>query len=145
MMQNLTHFRLCVALFLVATVAALPAMANEPTDEATPAEAKSETMQVSVGQATLTWHLSPNVAPKAERFGADFRAASRAHLLGEEPFVSKRSEGIVLPGGQQMFRLPAEMMHSMFVRPEGHSYCSDSTVTHDKSRLDLQNVDGSEQ
>ena len=123
----------------MAVALAVPSMAAETGDESA-SEKAEPTRSVVMGKATLNWHLNAPAAAKSAQFATDFRDASKAHLLGEEAFVSKRAEPTVLPGGQLMLRLPAELIHSMFVKPDGSPYCSDSTVT--EKATEISNADG---
>ena len=107
-----------------------PAVAGDQGtgSKATAAEAEP-TRSVVVGKATLNWHLaSPAIATKRAELAAAFRKATEAHLTGAEPYVTPKVEPVTLPGGQLKMRLPTELIHTMFANPEGHPYCSDSTV-----------------
>lgn len=83
----------------------------------------------AVGRAKLTWHLTPDASIRRTRRVEAFRRATEAHLTGGELLVTPMAEPVTLPGGRLRFRVPAELIHALFIGPDGRNYCSDSTVT----------------
>lgn len=119
---------LCAAGLVLSLALAFPALAgDEPAGEPEATKAAPPST-VTVGKATLTWHLTPKAAAQRAELVTAYRKATAAHLTGGEPHVTPKAEPVTLPGGQRMMRLPAELIHSMFVGPGGRNYCSDSTV-----------------
>ena len=135
---------LCAAALTLALALAFPALASAgdedpPAEEPTAAQAES-TRTVTVGKATLKWHLAPAPSVKRAALVEAFKKASAAHLTGGEPYVSPETEPVEMANGEHMHRLPAELMHAMFVGPTGRNYCSDSTVV--QKATAVSNADG---
>lgn len=128
-----TSHRVCirhasiVSVLVLSLSWALPARA----DDATSAEPARPNVKktVTVGKAKLTWNLVPTASAKHAGLVAAFKQATDAHLSGTEPFATPGVEPETLPAGQLMLPLPVELIHAMFIRPGGRTYCSDSTVT----------------
>lgn len=115
-------------LLLIAVFSPSAALAGEPPSSGAEPEAAAAPHTVVVGKARLTWHLQPAADVKRAALVEAFRKATAAHLTGGEPYVTPKAEPKNLPGGQLGLTLPAELIHTLFVGPEGRNYCSDSTV-----------------
>ena len=126
-----TLFRqaLCAGLILGLALA-LPALADDEKAEEPEAAAQKapSTRTVTVGKATMTWNLAPETAARPTELVATFKKAAAAHLSGDELHVTPKAGPVTLPSGHRLFRLPVELMHTMFAGPAGRPYCSDSTV-----------------
>lgn len=88
-----------------------------------------------VGQAKLSWHLTPDASARRAGLVEAFRQATEAHLTGGEPYVTPKAEPTILPGGRLRFAVPAELIHTLFVGADGRNYCSDGTVSAKKAAV----------
>ena len=82
-----------------------------------------------IGNATINWHLAPaQPSARATALIERYRNVTAAHLTGDKPPTPEQPEPALNRDGIPVHSIPAELIPTMFLNPEGETYCSDGTV-----------------